>query len=122
MKRCDKCGGTFGLIAYRYYARRFCTNNCKALYLRELRQRAQDSARERTSWPPPATPNQVSAPLAWSVAGQIRAQRAHRATPALEWRHVAELRKGRNVKAAQRLRARMEEEEKRKPNVSYRAR
>jgi hypothetical protein len=69
MKRCDKCGGTFGLIAYRYYARRFCAKSCKALYLKELRQRAHDSARQLTTWPPPATSDQVPAPLAWSVAG-----------------------------------------------------
>ena len=24
MRQCDECGGRFGLIIYRYFARRFC--------------------------------------------------------------------------------------------------
>ena len=39
--RCEECGGRFGLIVYRYFARRFCTKRCKALFLAQLRQRAQ---------------------------------------------------------------------------------
>ena len=41
IKRCDECGGRFGLIVYRYFARRFCRKRCKDFYLARLRQRAQ---------------------------------------------------------------------------------
>jgi hypothetical protein len=41
MKRCDHCGGPFGLIVYRHFARRFCCKACKRLYLAMLRLRAQ---------------------------------------------------------------------------------
>ena len=41
MKQCDECGGRFGLIIYRYFARRFCKQGCKDLYLARLRQQAQ---------------------------------------------------------------------------------
>jgi hypothetical protein len=44
MKRCEECGGCFGLIVYRYFARRFCKKRCKDLYLAQLRQRAQSLA------------------------------------------------------------------------------
>jgi hypothetical protein len=43
MKRCDECGGRFGLIVYRHFARRFCRKHCKALYLARLRHLAQAS-------------------------------------------------------------------------------
>ena len=36
MKRCDECGDSFGLIVYRHFARRFCKNHCKDLYLARL--------------------------------------------------------------------------------------
>jgi hypothetical protein len=42
MKRCDMCGGRFGLIIYRHFARRFCTKRCKDLYLARLRQQAHE--------------------------------------------------------------------------------
>jgi hypothetical protein len=48
MKRCEECGGRFGLIVYRYYARRFCRKRCKDLYLARLRQFAHIS-KERWS-------------------------------------------------------------------------
>jgi hypothetical protein len=41
MKRCDECGGRFGLIVYRYFARRFCKRRCKERYLARLRERTQ---------------------------------------------------------------------------------
>jgi hypothetical protein len=41
MKRCDECGGRFGLIVYRYFARRFCRQRCKDSYMAQLRERAQ---------------------------------------------------------------------------------
>jgi hypothetical protein len=28
MKRCDHCGGRFGLIRYRHYTSRFCSARC----------------------------------------------------------------------------------------------
>ena len=40
MKRCDECGGRFGLIIYRHFARRFCSRSCKELYLAGMRLRA----------------------------------------------------------------------------------
>jgi hypothetical protein len=43
MKRCDECGGRFGLIIHRHFARRFCRKRCKDFYLTRLRQRAQES-------------------------------------------------------------------------------
>jgi hypothetical protein len=42
MKRCDMCGGRFGLIIYRHFACRFCKKRCKDLYLARLRQQAQE--------------------------------------------------------------------------------
>ena len=41
MKRCEMCGGRFGLIIYRHFARRFCRKRCKDLHLARLRQQAQ---------------------------------------------------------------------------------
>ncbi len=41
MKRCDECGGRFGLIIYRHFARRFCKQRCRDVYLARLRERAQ---------------------------------------------------------------------------------
>jgi hypothetical protein len=43
MKRCDICGGRFGLIIYRHFAHRFCRKRCKDLYLARLRQQTQES-------------------------------------------------------------------------------
>jgi hypothetical protein len=66
-------------------------------------------------------------PLLEATGLSAHIERRQRAT--LLWRRANELRKERNdaaalrlVEAAQRLRASMEEEERRKPNVSYRAR
>jgi hypothetical protein len=42
MKRCEMCGGRFGLIIYRHFARRFCRKRCKDLYLARLRQQAHE--------------------------------------------------------------------------------
>jgi hypothetical protein len=47
MKRCDECGGRFGLIVYRHFARRFCRRRCRDIYLARLRERAQAP---RDSW------------------------------------------------------------------------
>jgi hypothetical protein len=30
MRRCDWCGGRFGLISHRRYRKRFCSKTCKA--------------------------------------------------------------------------------------------
>jgi hypothetical protein len=43
MKRCDWCGGAFGLIVYRHWARRFCKRRCKELYIARLLSLAQSS-------------------------------------------------------------------------------
>jgi len=43
MKRCDECGGRFGLIVYRHFARRFCRERCKDIYPARLRHLAQAS-------------------------------------------------------------------------------
>jgi len=47
MKRCDWCGGRFGLIVYRHWARRFCKRRCKDLYIARLHVLAQSS---KTQW------------------------------------------------------------------------
>ena len=47
MKRCDECGGPFGLIVYRHFARRFCKKYCKDRYLARLRQRAAQAPKDR---------------------------------------------------------------------------
>jgi hypothetical protein len=46
MKRCEECGGRFGLVVYRYFARRFCRKRCRDRYLARQHQLVQ-SARER---------------------------------------------------------------------------
>ena len=50
MKRCDECGGRFGLIVYRHFAHRFCSSRCKEIYLVALRLRAQ-AARSKYARP-----------------------------------------------------------------------
>jgi hypothetical protein len=37
MKRCDWCGGKFGLICHRHYGKRFCRKPCKAAHVRRRR-------------------------------------------------------------------------------------
>jgi hypothetical protein len=32
MKRCDFCGGRFGLISHRHFRKRFCRKSCKESY------------------------------------------------------------------------------------------
>jgi len=41
MKRCDHCGGRFGLVVYRHFARRFCKKRCRERYLADLHLSAQ---------------------------------------------------------------------------------
>ena len=50
MKRCDECGGRFGLIVYRHFARRFCRKRCKELYLARLQQFARASKERWTAY------------------------------------------------------------------------
>jgi endogenous inhibitor of DNA gyrase (YacG/DUF329 family) len=43
-KRCDTCGGKFGMVVQRWYGMRFCRKRCRELYLDKL---AQDRDRIR---------------------------------------------------------------------------
>jgi len=38
MKRCDWCGGRFGLISHQHYRKRFCRKTCKAEYVQSRRR------------------------------------------------------------------------------------
>jgi hypothetical protein len=46
MKRCDWCGGRFGLVVYRHWARRFCKRLCKDLYIARLHSLAHSRTDE----------------------------------------------------------------------------
>jgi len=37
MKRCDFCGGRFGLVGHWYFWKRFCRKRCKENYLQARR-------------------------------------------------------------------------------------
>jgi len=39
MKRCDHCGGRFGLVTHRFFLKRFCQRRCKKHYLAMLAER-----------------------------------------------------------------------------------
>ena len=41
MKRCDQCGGRFGLIRYRHYTFRFCSETCTKAWKRYQYERAR---------------------------------------------------------------------------------
>jgi hypothetical protein len=41
MKRCNHCGGRFGLVRHRHYTLRFCSENCLEAWKRNQRERAQ---------------------------------------------------------------------------------
>ena len=32
---CDRCGGRFGMVTHRWWAKKFCKRACKDAYLRE---------------------------------------------------------------------------------------
>jgi hypothetical protein len=38
MKRCDWCGGKFGLICHRHFGKRFCRKPCKTAHRQRRRQ------------------------------------------------------------------------------------
>ena len=46
MKRCEECGGSFGLVVYRHFTHRFCRKRCRDRYLTRQHQLVP-SARER---------------------------------------------------------------------------
>ncbi|MCZ7659285.1 MAG: hypothetical protein M5U07_16165 [Xanthobacteraceae bacterium] len=46
MKRCETCGGPFGLIRHYHYAHQFCSRRCKNRYLQRL---AEAVARRRSA-------------------------------------------------------------------------
>jgi len=48
MKRCDWCGGRFGLIVHRHWARRFCKRRCKVSYIARLHRLARSS--DKSEW------------------------------------------------------------------------
>jgi hypothetical protein len=41
MKRCDFCGGRFGLISHRHLWKRFCRKRCKENYLTTQAQKIE---------------------------------------------------------------------------------
>jgi hypothetical protein len=41
MKRCDNCGGRFGLIRHRHYTLRFCEEKCLEAWKRARLERAR---------------------------------------------------------------------------------
>jgi hypothetical protein len=43
MKRCDCCGGRFGLVRHRHYTFRFCSRSC----LEEWKQRQYEKVRRQ---------------------------------------------------------------------------
>jgi hypothetical protein len=46
MKRCDFCGGRFGLISHRHFWKRFCRKRCKDNYITARAQKIEASSRE----------------------------------------------------------------------------
>jgi hypothetical protein len=47
MKRCNYCGGRFGLVTHWYFRKRFCRERCKQNYFAAL---AQKSDPKRRPW------------------------------------------------------------------------
>jgi hypothetical protein len=45
MKRCDFCGGRFGLVSHRLFWKRFCRKRCKESYVQ-----ARKIGRNRRQW------------------------------------------------------------------------
>jgi hypothetical protein len=45
MKRCDFCGGRFGLVSYRYFRKRFCRKGCRENYFAALAQNVTSKRR-----------------------------------------------------------------------------
>ena len=46
MKRCDHCGGRFGLVTQRFFLKRFCKKRCKKTYLATLTERFVSTRRQ----------------------------------------------------------------------------
>jgi hypothetical protein len=46
MKRCDHCGGRFGLVTHRLFLKRFCGKRCKKNYLTALTERFVSARRQ----------------------------------------------------------------------------
>jgi hypothetical protein len=46
MKRCDHCGGRFGLVSHRHLWKRFCRKRCKQKYLRNLAEKIEANRRQ----------------------------------------------------------------------------
>jgi hypothetical protein len=46
MKRCDLCGGRFGLVSYRHFRKRFCRKRCKENYFAARVQRPELNRRQ----------------------------------------------------------------------------
>lgn len=72
MKRCHLCGGRFGLVRYRHYTLRFCTEKCL-----EAWQRAQvDKARQQRFQEWLLQPNDASRAPAYSelAAHEVRSR------------------------------------------------
>jgi hypothetical protein len=47
MKRCEFCGGGFGLISHRHFRKRFCRKRCKENYLAARAQKLHFYRRQR---------------------------------------------------------------------------
>lgn len=47
MKRCDFCGGRFGLISHRHFWKRFCRKRCKENYLVAQARKIESRRRQR---------------------------------------------------------------------------
>jgi hypothetical protein len=43
-KRCDSCGGKFGLVRHRYFWQQFCRMTCKDNHLAKLAQEKERKA------------------------------------------------------------------------------
>jgi hypothetical protein len=58
MKRCDNCGGRFGLIRHRHYTLRFCAKKCLDAWKRtRLEQARQQRYHEWLRQPEVASPS-----------------------------------------------------------------
>jgi hypothetical protein len=46
MKRCDHCGGRFGLVSHRVLLKRFCRRRCRKNYFAALAERFVSARRQ----------------------------------------------------------------------------
>jgi hypothetical protein len=46
MKRCDHCGGRFGLVTHRFFFKRFCRKRCKKNHLAALAEKFVSARRQ----------------------------------------------------------------------------